>query len=204
MYRRVVSFVSGFSPGFCSVLSLCLSVCFVTNHAQANPGAMVEPLREQRGAVDPVVERVRGAIPREAPNAHYNIKIQNFSDYVLLQGEVDSQTSRERIVSAARTAAAKPVRDELRIRPAPADDQVAAALRAALEAEYPSLASRVKVDVREGVAHFSGDLSNHREVDELLSTALMINGVKDVRSDITLKGRPYARRHLRVRAGQHY
>jgi osmotically-inducible protein OsmY len=204
MYRGNWSFPRTVCSRVCLVLSLVLLFGVVAADAYANPGAMSEPVREQKGVVDPLVERIQIAIRREAADSRYDMRISNFSDHVLLQGDVDSQASRERIVSAARTAAAKPVRDELRIRPAPADDQVAASIRFALEAEYPRLASRIKVDVRDGVAYFSGDLSNHREVDELLSTSLMVHGVKDVRSDITLKGKPYAHQHLRVRQRQHY
>lgn len=204
MYRCVPRFLCALYPRVCLLSSAALLLGFTITLSYANPGAMVEPMQEQRGVTDPVVERVRAAIVREVPDSRYNIRIQNTSDYVLLEGEVDSQRSRERIVSAAGTAAAKRVRDELRIRQAPADDQIAAAVRAALKSEYPGLASRVTVEVREGVAYFSGDLSNHREVDELLATSLMIDGVRDVRSDITLRGRPYAHQHLRVRRGRHY
>jgi osmotically-inducible protein OsmY len=204
MYRCFSCLLRALCLGVCVLSSTALLFVFTVTASHANPGAMVEPIREQRGVTDPVVERVRAAIVREVPDTRYNIRIQNTSDYVLLDGEVDSQRSKERVVSAAGIAAAKRIRDELRIRQAPADDQVAASVRSALKSEYPGLASRVTVEVREGVAYFTGDLSNHREVDELLATTLMIDGVRDVRSDITLRGRPYAHQHLRVRRGRHY
>jgi hypothetical protein len=34
-------------------------------------------------------------------------------------------------------------------------------------------------------------MKNHREVDEVLATALMVDGVRDIGSDMTLNGRPY-------------
>jgi osmotically-inducible protein OsmY len=200
MYRCTPGFLLAFCTCICSGAFIVLALPTV---CRANPGVMVEPQSGPRKAVDPVVERVRSAILREVSDSRYDLRIYNLHEYVLLQGEVDSHGTRERIVAVARGASAKAVRDEMRIRPAPADDQIAASVRSALAAEYPGLAARVTVDVRDGVAYLSGDVSNHREVDELLATTLMIQGVKDVRSDITLQGRPYAHRHLRMRRGPH-
>lgn len=200
MYRCTRGFLLTFCACICSGAFVVLALPAV---CRANPGVMVEPQREPRGTTDPTVERVRSAILREVSDSRYEVRIYNLPDYVLLQGEVDSNAARERIITVARGASAKAVRDEMRIRPAPADDQIAASVRSALAAEYPGLAARVTVDVRDGVAYLSGDVSNHRQVDELLATTLMIQGVKDVRSDITLQGRPYAHRHLRMRQGPH-
>jgi osmotically-inducible protein OsmY len=71
------------------------------------------------------------------------------------------------------------------------DDEIALRVSDALSRDYPGVADRVTVSVRDGVAYLAGDLRNHREVDEILATALMVDGVKDIKSDVTLKGRPY-------------
>jgi osmotically-inducible protein OsmY len=55
------------------------------------------------------------------------------------------------------------------------------------------------VEVREGVVHLSGDLRSHRDVDAVLATTLMQQGVKDIESDLTVGGRPYYRRSMRGR-----
>jgi len=51
----------------------------------------------------------------------------------------------------------------------------------------------LKVSVQNGVATVEGKLSNRRQVDEVLAAALNIDGVRDVRSEITINGRPYSR-----------
>jgi osmotically-inducible protein OsmY len=51
----------------------------------------------------------------------------------------------------------------------------------------------LQVTVRDGVATVEGKLANHRQVDEVLASILDVEGVTDVRSQITINGRPYSR-----------
>jgi len=143
-----------------------------------------------------VVDSVLRAIRTQALDARYDIKVTDLGEVVLLEGEVDSGRSKEQLIEAASSTSGKRVRDELRIRQAPSDTQIAENVRSALRSDCPQLASRINVDVRGGVALLSGDLRNHREVDDLLATALMVEGVRDIKSDITLGGRPYATRRI--------
>lgn len=161
----------------------------------ADPG-MVEvarPLETQpyNRSVDQVLRGIRSRVK----DAHYRITVTDAEDFILLEGEVDSESSRSEVLSAAQASTAKRIRDELRIRPAPSDAQIADQVRGALRQSYPQLADRVQVEVRSGVAYLSGNLRSHREVDELLATTLMVEGITDVQSEITLAGRPYTGVH---------
>jgi osmotically-inducible protein OsmY len=177
---------------------LAASLGFAPGVGLADPGAVGESRQQPSGFVDPVVERIRMALQREVSDGRFTVTIFDTREAVWLRGEVDSEETRRRLVSVAGRVSGKPVRDEMRLRPALTDDQIASALRSALSQDYPQLAERIQVEVRGGIAYLSGDLRNHREVDELLSTALMINGVRDIESDITLGGRPYGSGRMRV------
>jgi osmotically-inducible protein OsmY len=74
------------------------------------------------------------------------------------------------------------------------DAELEQSIRRVLSEEYPRLIRDLKVIVRDGVATIEGKLANHRQVDEVLATILDVEGVADVRSDITINGRPYTRR----------
>jgi osmotically-inducible protein OsmY len=161
---------------------------------KADPGVVGEPRMGESQRQSPIIESVLREIKQQALDARYSIKVSDLGDVILLEGEVDSERSRGQIVAAASSAASKRVRDELRIRPALSDDQISERVRSALERDYPNLAKRVQIVVQDGVARLTGDLKNHREVDELLATALMVEGVKNVESDITIAGRAYYKR----------
>lgn len=171
--------------------------------AYANPGAMVERDRERVTKVvvaDPQVQKVQDALRQRVKDAWYKVTIVDYPDAVVLRGQVDTERSREEILSVARSVSSRPVRDELRLRPSPSDDQIASELRSTLEREYPQLSNRITVDVRDGIAYLSGNMQNHRQVDEILSTVLMLEGVRDIQSDITVAGKPYSAEHYRMRS----
>lgn len=177
----------------------CVGLMAGVRGALADPGLVEESRPREIQSYNRVVDQVLRQIRGKVRDARYDITVTDLGDAVLLQGDVDSERTRSEMVAAAHVAASKRVRDELRIRPGPSDGQIAEHVRGALRQDFPHLADRVQVDVRNGVAYLTGDLRNHREVDELLATTLMVEGVKDINSDLTLGGRPYATQRMRAR-----
>ena len=49
----------------------------------------------------------------------------------------------------------------------------------------------LEVTAHNGTVTVAGDADNHRDIDKVLSTVLMVEGVKDVRSVMTIKGKRY-------------
>jgi osmotically-inducible protein OsmY len=117
----------------------------------------------------------------------------------VLEGLVDNDRTREEVLSVARSVSRKPVRDQMRLKPARADSEIQSAIKRALESEYPSVAKALDVSVVGGIARLTGNLRNHREIDEVLSTTMMQDGVRGVESDITINGRPYTTPHRGAR-----
>jgi osmotically-inducible protein OsmY len=163
----------------------------LTARVEANPGAGSEPRPLESQRQSRTVDNVLREVKKQVRDARYSIRVTDLDDSLLLEGDVDSEKTRQRIVSVASSAASKRVSDELRIRPTLSDEQIAERVRMALARDYPSVAKKVQVEVKDGTAHLAGDLRNHREVDELLSTTLMVEGVKDLKSHLTIAGRAY-------------
>jgi osmotically-inducible protein OsmY len=139
------------------------------------------------------IARMEEAFRRDVPHGRYNVSVVTDPNRVILRGTVDSQATRERIVSSASSVAKRTVSDQLVIQGARSDAEIQESLRRALESEYPRLMRELQVSVQNGVATVKGKLSNHRQVDEVLASALNIDGVRDVKSEITINGRPYSR-----------
>ena len=144
------------------------------------------------------ITRMEEAFRRDVPNGRYNVSVFTEPDRVILRGTVDSQATRERIVSSAAAIARRTVSDQMIIQGVRAgarisDAELENSIRRALSEEYPRLMKALQVTVRDGVATVEGKLSNHRQVDEVLASILNVEGVSDVRSQITINGRPYTR-----------
>lgn len=62
-------------------------------------------------------------------------------------------------------------------------DRVISAIRSDPDIQFKD----VNVQVRNGVAEFSGTVQNHEQIDAMLSQALMVNGVRDIRSNVNIR-----------------
>ena len=60
--------------------------------------------------------------------------------------------------------------------------------------EYPSLLKTLDVEVSKGIVTLHGNLRSRREVDKVLSSVLMVDGVTDIQSEITVGGLSYVRK----------
>lgn len=178
-----------------------LQLGIVVPQALANPGAISEPRREKVEKVqsqDPEVRKVQESLREKVRNHWYKVSIVSLPDSLVIRGEVATEAGRQAVLSVARASVTKPVKDELRLRPALGDDQIASQVRSTLHRDFPSLSKRVQVEVKQGVVYLTGNVSNHREVDAILSSILMHEGVENIQSDISIAGRPYAARHVRT------
>ena len=141
------------------------------------------------------VARIEEAFRRDVPHGRYNIAVHTHPKDVTLRGVVDSEATKERLVTSAGSVAKRPIVDQLVIEGARPDGEVQQSIRRLLEKEYPHLAKEVKVSVKNGVASLEGNVGSRREVDKLLSSVLMVDGVTDIHSNVTVHGRPYTQKH---------
>ena len=144
------------------------------------------------------IARMEEAFRRDVPNGRYNVSVFTEPDRVILRGTVDSQATRERIVSSAASVAKRTISDQMIVQDIRAgarisDAELENSIQRALRSEYPRLMRELQVTVKDGVTTVEGKLSNHRQVDEVLASILNVEGVSDVRSQITINGRPYTR-----------
>lgn len=177
-----------------------LDVACLVAVAKGDPGIAGEPReREQARTAAPDAKSISRAIEERVRNARYEVTVHNHPEVIILRGEVDSEPTRREILAVTRSVSSKRVVDELRLRPGPADDQIASEVRACLARDFPRHVQGLQIEVKDGIVRLSGDLRSHREVDAVLASALMQQGVRDIESDVTVGGRPYYRRSVRGR-----
>jgi len=151
----------------------------------------------QAGRSEEII-RMEEAFRRDVPKGRYNVTVVTDPDRVILRGTVDSQATRERLVNSAASVAKRTVSDQMIIQNVPpgvhvSDSELERTIQRVLREEYPLLIKELHVTVRNGVATIEGKLANHRQVDEVLGTLLDVDGVTDIKSEITINGRPYSR-----------
>jgi osmotically-inducible protein OsmY len=137
--------------------------------------------------------RIENALREQVHNRWYNIRIVSEPDRLALRGEVDSDGTRREVLKAAQSVSQRQVQDELTLRPPIPDQEIKDSIARTLEQEHPELARELSVEVDDGRATFHGNVANHRQIDAVLASALMLDGVRDVESDVTVRGQPYPR-----------
>lgn len=115
------------------------------------------------------------------------VKVYCEGDIVEVTGSVATEDEKHRVVQSVSTQMpSKKLIDTVKILRPESDEAVFAALSLALKREGHDL-SGVTYRVIDGVAVFQGEVRNHRVIDAILATSLMVDGVKDIRSEVKVK-----------------
>ncbi|MBX7138906.1 MAG: BON domain-containing protein [Oligoflexia bacterium] len=148
-------------------------------------------------------------IDRQPNFGKYDMTVEVYGGQVTLSGEVASNQARALAENiAAHTRGVDTVRNDLQVLPQPSrveysaprpgwrdgrsDPEISAAIRNALLKEGDIDASGLQIESQNGNVTLYGSRSSFRDVDRILSIALMVDGVKHVQSAMTVEGRPYA------------
>ena len=138
-------------------------------------------VRDSKG----IASSIDGALSQDGHLKGYSIQVTAQGGIATLRGVVDHEADRDRIEHlAADTPGVLQVRSFLTVRPRLGDDALGAKLRTALGNEAALTSGAITAHVEEGVAVFRGTAEDHRTIDRLLSVALMVEGIQDVRSEV--------------------
>lgn len=149
------------------------------------------------------LENVEKALASDPQIGPYKIEARYHSGLVTLKGEVSSEEAMYQALKTARAAkGVTGLRNRLQINPSLASSQlmarpriyddktVATNLMRKIESEMePS--RDFMIYVYGGEATFRGTAKNHKEIDKILSIALMTDGVTGIKNEMTIKGKPY-------------
>jgi hyperosmotically inducible periplasmic protein len=133
----------------------------------------------------PIAARIRRAFADEPPSGDYSVEIDDTGDAIVLRGEARTEEQATRLVRAARGAAeGRPVINEISISQGSTDQDLALRVRNTLEKEAQINLSGIEITASDGIVTFSGTRRESRLIDQILSSALMVEGVKSVRSQM--------------------
>ncbi len=116
-----------------------------------------------------------------------DIKVFCEGELVEVTGSVSTKEEKDKVIKSVETQMpSMKLIDTVKILRPESDEAVFAALSLALKRERHDL-SGLTYRVSDGIATFEGEVSNHRVIDAILATALMVDGVKDIRSEVRVR-----------------
>lgn len=160
--------------------------------ARNNPGVSelksdIRVDRSRDGSSLPLAQEIDRRVASESQLSGYSLTISVTDNVATLTGSARTQSDRARIEQlAASTPGITSVVNKLELPAAPTDVALERRLVEALSGEPQVSQGGINISVREGVAYFEGSASNHRDLDRILSSALMVDGVKGVRSEVRI------------------
>jgi len=145
-----------------------------------------ETFAKQSGhSVSPLAGRVREAVLARSDLGGMELSVTSLGDKVTLEGLSSTERDRSEIEkTASAVEGVKQVENLVKVRPAMSDDSITLGVREALAANNGVSLNGLEVSTSSGIVTIRGNRPNHRERDLILSIALNVRGVKDLRSEL--------------------
>ena len=112
----------------------------------------------------------------------------------MLRGNAATVQTKEEILKVAKAVSKKNIIDQIVVTNLVDDATIKKSIEQLVRKEYPSLLKTLDVEVSKGIVTLHGNLRSRREVDKVLSSVLMVDGVTDIQSEITVGGLSYVRK----------
>jgi osmotically-inducible protein OsmY len=158
----------------------------VTNNLEVRPQRSKANTAPSPAVLGSLLERLESA---GRPLGDYRVTLQQRGDTVIVGGTADSDVTASRLLAKMQQYAPQfQFQNELQIilhNDATIASEIGAAIRR--EGFAPP-----DVRVRKGVVVLQGDADSHVTIDKFMTLAQMVPGVRDVRNEMTINGRPYA------------
>jgi osmotically-inducible protein OsmY len=149
------------------------------------PGAVPET------SASGVSQRILASVQDEVKNGWYQLNVGPAGDLIELSGFVDNEETRRRILDVVGRVSPLPVKDRLALRPAKPDTEVELEVSRMLARDFPALAPKLSIDVDSGTVRLMGDVADHWDIDQVLASVVMLDGVRQIDSRVTINGNPY-------------
>jgi osmotically-inducible protein OsmY len=119
---------------------------------------------------------------------HYSLQYELTEQGVLIKGELPAGTEKQAMLYQVRRNVSTPVNENITVRAWPSDNDLMHQVRTQLGVKQGLDLHGISISVYNGVVTLSGKRSNHSEADQLVAAVLMVEGVRDVKSEVTFGG----------------
>ncbi|MCS6962263.1 MAG: BON domain-containing protein [Deltaproteobacteria bacterium] len=137
--------------------------------------------------------RARLAVPCIAPKLEGNVQGQTklnmscLNNVIHVEGEVEYEWDEQKVLELIKEANPNfDIKSKVVVTKPSSDEQIREAIMTALNENKHPLEG-IAFDVKNRIVTFRGKVSNHRIIDAILATALMVDGVREVRSEVLVE-----------------
>lgn len=118
----------------------------------------------------------------------YALQYELTEQGILIKGELPAGIEKQAMLYQVRREVSTPVNENILVRPWPGDVELTQRVRTQLSIKQGLDLKGISFSTLNGVVTLSGKRANHGEADQLAAAALMVEGVRDVKSEVTFDG----------------
>lgn len=146
-----------------------------------------QPLTTATGPSSKLAEAIRTRVDADHSLGHYDLEILVTGSTAALVGSVVKAEDGAAIARIARgTPGVVTVDNRLTVAPPTSDTVVEVNVREALQKAGDVDLAGLGISASDGVVTFAGTRPGHRDIDRILGVALMVEGVRDIKSEMTI------------------
>lgn len=156
----------------------------VINRVQVTGAAVIGTGSVSSSIAELIVQRAR----RDLKNENYTLNVVLEGQDVILKGTVDTVSGSRTLFRIAESVAPSyKVRNQLVVKEeALTDDELHGRVIQALKSDPQINIDDLHIRAESGVVYIAGSRPEHRSIDRILSTIIMVDGVKDVKSTVKI------------------
>lgn len=155
--------------------------------------AQRQPATGATGPSSKLAEAIRTRVAADHSLGHYDLEILVTGTTAALVGSVVKAEDGAAIARIARgTPGVVTVDNRLTVALPTSDAAVEMNVREALRKAGDVDLAGLDISANDGIVTFAGPRGGHRDIDRILGVALMVEGVRDIKSEMTIE--PYARK----------
>lgn len=137
-------------------------------------------------------QAIRSELMARPDLRNFNIEVQESQGKVVLSGLTQTQGEAQIAEQVARShQGVTKVDNQISVRPGPGNSELALRVRRALLGEGDIKLDSLEISANNGTVTLRGDRTDFRDIDRILSVAMMVEGVKNVNNQLTIGQQRY-------------
>lgn len=156
----------------------------VKDELEINSGVIMD----DRSVLAARVEEVKAAAEKYMlsvkPRGKFNFQFEIDEEGVLIKGSVPPGIEPQALLYNVKREVSTPVREQIYVRPWPSDEELLIRVKSSLKDRQGLNMQGIEISVANGLVTLKGRRATHEEVDQLAAAVLMVEGIREFKSEM--------------------
>lgn len=153
-----------------------------------NPRIILDDNKLGEARIAEVNAAVENYLSSSKLKGSYQLDYELTEQGILIKGELPAGAETQALLYHVKRIVSTPVYAQISVRPWPGDKELEQRVRTQLAVKQGIDLRGILIEARNGIVTLSGHRKNHKQADQIASAVLMVEGVRDIKSNLTFEG----------------